>query len=856
MVERNVASEAHSELAESLPLQALWRDGRGAGEAEARDDAKAEDQVAGQAAGQANAEADEEDTEQDTGASVSKVAGTDAAGAEANQKADDKSKGVGLGHLAGAGPREDAGDTGDGEDEREADDGEERVVAGQKTMEAEGGREGCKEVCDEVGDEGKADEGEGDEGEADEGEADEGDANDGEADEKEADDGEPDEGEANEGESDEGGQAEAGLPSPGLRRTCFVQVKVGEWEPEPAERQIVRWLDLLRRRRLRIVWAATQGMQYPEWSPGKVLLPQFEVAPILEEVDKERPAEPAELTAAGAKRSRAANYVEEVYGPRLVVEVFLALGRWHPSLRDAVVACRRADAQAAPARDSISAAARDQAAASVAEALSRLRQAERDAYNALRSEGNWMAFEEMWRISRERIGSNRIQAPRGPEVNIPVFAARHCDSCFNRWPEVQQLARPGAWAQLSDQTTLFVCSAGCGRFLCWKCRTVIGACARSPACRGELLPPFQAAIRFYPEGSERVVNWQKLAHLVDVATQLAGRGVLSDGTMLVTRGESRADRIIAEWLARRATSRRRAANNSSTEARTAASPGSGQIDALRLGLSHLPSASLETASSEAAQFVAATPPVAAKQQLPRQQLPQQQLPQQQLPQQHLPPTQQLLPQSPPKPPTSSPQVKAAPQTHPQNRLLLIQEQPPRLSEQSQSLQQQQQRQPVPQPPLPSQPPPLPLRAEGADAASPSSASPDLEELLMRLLRSQENGFLSGGREAAASWIASSASNCRALADKVGGGAVRASVPPSNQRSLAAVTRADCHGPRFHLEALAAISHGTDWVPDGGRLPDEPTLAPAETLPAELWPAATIGSPAAAAMGLGSTQMSG
>jgi len=44
--------------------------------------------------------------------------------------------------------------------------------------------------------------------------------------------------------------------------------------------------------------------------------------------------------------------------------------------------------------------------------------------------------------------------------------------------------------------------------------------------------------------------------------------------------------------------------------------------------------------------------------------------------------------------------------------------------------------------------------------------------------------------------------------------------------------------------------------DGGRLPDEPTLAPAETLPAELWPAATIGSPAAAAMGFGSTQVSG
>jgi len=755
MAGRALASEAHDELANSSHAQLLQRNKMGAGEAEARDDA--------QVPGQAKAEADEESAEQDAGARVvqSQGADVDAAGAEANDKVDGKDECVELGGGAGTGPNEDPGkgeNTGDGENEAN----EEAVTGSQKSLEAEGGRKDCQEVFNEVGDEG----------------------------------------EGEEGESGKRGKEEARLPAPGLRRTCFVEVRAGEWEPEPVERQLARWADLLHRRELRVARAAAQGMPYTEWSPGEVVLPQFEVASILEEVENERSGEPAELAQWDAERSRATNYVEEVYGPGLAVAVFLGLGRWHPSLRDAAAACPRANAEAAPAKGGSAAAV----AYFAAQARSDLGQAERNAYFALRLEGDWAAFQEMWRISRERIGSNRIQAPQLPEISNAAPDACHCDSCFNHWPEVRRLAPPNAWARLPDHTTLFVCSAGCGRFLCWKCRTVIGACARSPACRGELLPPFRAAVRFYPEDCERAVNWRKLADWVDVVTRLAGCGVLSDGTELVAPAESQADRIMAEWLTQRAASRRRAADNSLTEV---GCRGSGHTNVPQFGHSPQASVAPETVSLEAAP--SGTPPDSPE----RPPEHSRQLP--------LPTQQQQLPT---QPPTSPPRMETPPWT-------------PQRSEPGGRLQQQQQQQQqlVPQPLLPSQPTLPRPPAQEADAASPSSAYQGLEALLMRVMQSQADRVMPGGQEAAVSWIASSASVCRSAAPT-------AIVPPSDRRLLAAVTHADLHGPCLELEALAASGHGPDQKPGGGQRMDPAEPLPAELLPAELMLQAAAGRRAA------------
>ena len=118
------------------------------------------------------------------------------------------------------------------------------------------------------------------------------------------------------------------------------------------------------------------------------------------------------------------------------MEVFLALGVWYPSLRAAMEACRRAQAEAAAAEAAaaeaaaepaeaaaaeggapldpsvLTAKARDQSAEFAAEVRAQLKKVEGDAYINLRQEGNWKAFEEMCRISRERIDSNRFKALR------------------------------------------------------------------------------------------------------------------------------------------------------------------------------------------------------------------------------------------------------------------------------------------------------------------------------------------------------------------------------------------------------------------------------------------------------------
>ena len=148
------------------------------------------------------------------------------------------------------------------------------------------------------------------------------------------------------------------------------------------------------------------------------------------------------------------------------------------------------------------------------------------------------------------LGSSRPHCVdgRAPQGGSPGPEQLHCDACCYRRPEVRGLADPGDWARLPDRAVLFICSAGCGRYLCWKSRTVLGACGRVSVCMAAPRPPVWAAIRFYPRESERLAKWRMLALAADEAVARAGRGTLADGSRLELVNESSADRVIAQVL--------------------------------------------------------------------------------------------------------------------------------------------------------------------------------------------------------------------------------------------------------------------------------------------------------------------
>ena len=319
-------------------------------------------------------------------------------------------------------------------------------------------------------------------------------------------------------------------------------------------------------------------------------MPQFEAFDIAKEVSRLRPFSldgPAGELNRRRARQRAHSYLNDAYGPREAVSVFLGLGIWTLEIREALEAVTKLRIEESK-KTGKSWDAQKFMHTRARKIRENLHAMEIRMFEELKwyHPDQFAEYEAMCQVTRERMWRNRNMSRRWIDWGLPAAEAfdaapentnpaLHCDFCFNKWPWVKWLAPAGAWDWLDSHKVLFLCSTGCGRYLCSQCRTVLGACMNHGACRDRMRDPRWRAVHFLPAESESVQKWHKTARSADYFTNLAGEGKRSDGTVISRRLSNLADEAIAHWLAQQK-QKEKAVTHNSQETSTAGCEASGQ----------------------------------------------------------------------------------------------------------------------------------------------------------------------------------------------------------------------------------------------------------------------------------------